>query len=80
MKYVCQMLVKNYSLPSAVEYLRNSKLLHLLKEKAPSSRRIYGGVPVYNNNDKYPQHDQYPTKLDTVSLHEWGEAIKMILE
>ena len=80
MKFVCQMLVKNYSLPSAAEDPKNAKLLHLLKEKAPSSRRSYGEVPIYNNNDRYPQHVQYPTNLDTISLHEWGEAIKIILE
>ena len=80
MKFVCQMLVTNYSLPSTAEGLTKSKLLHLLNEKAPSSHRKYGGAPIYNDNDKYRQRDHYPVLRDTYSLNEWGEAIKIILE
>ena len=79
-KFVCQILVTNNSLPSAAEGLTSAKLLHMLKQKLPSSTRKYEKAPIYNNNDKYSHHDNYPATLDTYSLHEWGEAIKLVLE
>ena len=79
-KFVCQILVTNNSLPSAAEGLTSAKLLHMLKQKLPSSTRKYEKAPIYNNNEKDGQRDHYAATLDTYSLHEWGEAIKLVLE
>lgn len=80
MKFVCQMLVTNYSIPSTAEGLTSSKLLHLLNKKSLSSNKKYASASIYNNNGKYRHRNQSTVLPGTYSLYEWGEAIKLILE
>lgn len=70
-KFVCQMLVQNYSSDdSATEGLRKARLITLLKENAGISNLTYDKASLYFKN---------ALSLEPYSLYEWGKVIKLLL-
>lgn len=75
-KFVCQLLVANFSVPPATQDFRKLRLINLLQEATHLPKMEYDNQERNNNN---VMHGQNAALLNSYSIYEWGDLIKLVL-